>query len=200
MANAFFVFSALAVLIISFAILTNLYRERRRYEVRLKPNCLLTRHPIVFVTGPRSLFYFRKYWNAYPEVLAEHGYEVFTLHLPWSGEQRRLRMKEFLDQSNKNLKKHHFICDEVTYQELLPLFKPRPQLGSLTLFKNPSAPSSKGPLRMQSCTLSLAYKLHRLQYASSDLPRAEDLGVLSPMATEVLLEKAQKLGEQDFLS
>ncbi|MCM2282892.1 MAG: hypothetical protein NDI61_13715 [Bdellovibrionaceae bacterium] len=65
-------------------------RARRLDQLPLVPNCLLTRYPLVFVTGSRSAFYFTNYWNQIPAYLAEHGYEVEVIELPWRRSERRL--------------------------------------------------------------------------------------------------------------
>jgi hypothetical protein len=195
MTELFVGFLALAVLTVTFAILTNWQREHRHYKIQLKPNCLLTRHPVVFVTGPRSLFYFRKYWNAYPEVLAEHGYEVFTLHLPWQGPARRKNLEDFLSQQQSS-KKFHFICDVPTAAEFKTLFAQTSNSASVTVLK------SETPSRTttQSFTLNLAYRLHSWRFSDKTVPQAEDLGLHFPHEGPKLLKKMQELGEQDFLS
>lgn len=189
---------AIAFFLLALAVFTNLYREHRRFDFTLKPNCLLTRKPVVFLTGPRSLFYFRKYWNGYPEVLAEHGYEVFTLPLPWRGEERLRRMQEYLEVQTKLGRKYHFICDRYTAEELKKLFDGSQPVASLTVIEgahNVVSSHTRG-----SFFLSLSYRLHSLSYRHERLPRAEDLGLDSPTAKEWLLEKMQVQGEQDFLT
>ena len=109
----------LAVALVAFAILANQVRTRDTWDFELKPNCLLTRWPILFVTGPRSLFYFSKYWNHYSSFLAEHGYEVFTLHLPWNkSPERRARMQEFFAARSAEGRHFHLIVDSFTMEEL----------------------------------------------------------------------------------
>ena len=54
-------------------------RRARLQDVELRPNCLLTRHPIIFVGSRRSLFRIFEPWNEIPGFLREHGYEVFVL-------------------------------------------------------------------------------------------------------------------------
>ncbi len=66
------------------------FRSLRLRDIALVPNCLLTRYPIVFITGRRSVFYFLNYWNQVPAFLAAHGYEIEVLELPWRGSDRRL--------------------------------------------------------------------------------------------------------------
>lgn len=104
----------------------------------LIPNCLLTRSPIVFITGLRSPFYFRHYWNDLPTYLVAHGYDVRVLRLPWSGtKERRIWMEKLLAQQSV-----HLIMDPQTAEEMaasirsLPirsLFIPRSRHPSLTM-------------------------------------------------------------------
>ena len=51
----------------------------RLAKLELKPNCLLTRFPVVFVGGPIGLFRLHDNWNEIPAFLREHGYEVYSL-------------------------------------------------------------------------------------------------------------------------
>lgn len=174
---------------LTLAVGTNLYREHRRYRLLLKPNCLLTRAPLVFLTGPRSVFYFRKYWNAYPEILAEHGYEVFTLHLPWrDSSARRFRLEEFL-KAHQGLR-YHFICDSWTHQEMKAKLEASPVCASLS-----ELPASS-PVRSGWC-LRISYFLHH-RWLGTGVPSSEQLGLLFPNAASWLLKRAQELGEQDF--
>lgn len=181
-----------------FAILTNLYREHRQYRFHLKPNCLLTRNSIVFITGPRSLFYFRKYWNAYPEVLAEHGYQVFTLHLPWRGPERLRRLRHFLQNTHGTSPKYHFICDDFTAREFIEVFESSTKVASLTVLKNDTDFTSSP--RSRSFTLALAYKFHTWAHFNLKLPPPTDLGLQFPDASSWLLQRMQENAEQDFMA
>jgi hypothetical protein len=186
-------------LALSFAILTNLYREHRKHSFELKPNCLLTRKPVVFLTGPRSIFYFRKYWNAYPEILAEHGYEVFTLPLPWRGRERLSRTKDFLAKQAAQKRQFHFICDHYTTRELRELFDTSPAVASLTVLEDhQETPITQDP--QKSLLLDLGYKLHAAFFRSEQLPVAADLGLHYPTSSLWLLQEMQKNGEQDYLT
>lgn len=194
----FIFFVLVPTLIFAFAVFTNIYREHRHYKITLKPNCLLTRHPVVFLTGLRSLFYFRKYWNAYPEILAEHGYEVFTLHLPWRGAERRQKMREFLNQQKQSDKKYHFVCDEFTALEFKEYFATTPALKSLTLIQSQEFASEQK--KKPSLLLNIAYQAHTWVHYGQALPTREDLGVQFPQGSSWLLNQMQEHAEQDFLS
>ena len=195
MIDLFLTFFALTALTLGLGILSNFHREHRQYKILLKPNCLLTRYPVVFLTGQRSLFYFRKYWNAYPEILAEHGYEVFTLHLPWRGPARSSRMKNFLHNQTAS-KKFHFICDFPTEKDFRMLFKESACAASVTIFESETPPS----YQTRNFGLNLAYQLHAWYFINDELPRATDLGLHFPHEVPKLLVKMQALGEQDFLN
>lgn len=54
-------------------------RRQRLNELELRPNCLLTRHPIAFIAGRRSVFRLFDHWNEVPLYLREHGYDVLTI-------------------------------------------------------------------------------------------------------------------------
>lgn len=73
------------ILILLFLISWSSYKLRKnflsRLKLSLKPNCLITRNPLLFVSQDSSPFYFSEYWNSIPHYLKEHGYIVHTLHL-----------------------------------------------------------------------------------------------------------------------
>lgn len=54
-------------------------RALRFKGLQLKPNVLLTRYPIAFLNGPRTVFRFLDHWNDIPVFLREHGYDVFMI-------------------------------------------------------------------------------------------------------------------------
>ncbi len=114
-----------ASLVVVFAFGLHNWRRARLIEVQeLKPNCLLTHSPLVFVTGKRSIFYFLAYWNQIPHWLASHGYEVFNFNLPWMNEARRRReLHLFLQHQSKSKTKLHLFIDESSLRELIALLK-----------------------------------------------------------------------------
>lgn len=79
---AFFALLIGAAVIASSAVFQLAQKKKRTLRFRglqLKANCLLTRFPIVFISGPRSLFRLFDHWNDIPLYLREHGYEVFVV-------------------------------------------------------------------------------------------------------------------------
>ncbi|MFZ3229387.1 MAG: hypothetical protein WA160_04220 [Pseudobdellovibrio sp.] len=83
----------------------------------LRPNCLLTPSDLVFLPGPRSLFFYKKMFGDLPRFLYEHGYRTMLLSLPFRNKLRRSEVfKNWLNyQSSKS---YHFILDEITFKEL----------------------------------------------------------------------------------
>ncbi len=209
----------IAVLIVAAAILANKARSRQEWTFELKPNCLLTRYPLLFVTGPRSLFYFSNYWNQYPVVLAEHGYEVFTLHLPWSKPTLRIqKMQDFFQVQSELGRKFHLVVDSPTYSEvgLLLLTSPLPTaLVSLTEVSD-GTPRTDNPSRLplpsrtldfpaktaDATFLKLINEAHRLLARPYRTPSLECLGAVPETGLQnawSLLTRAQELAETDLI-
>lgn len=108
----------------------NLFRSPREPDI-LEPNCLLTRYPIEFWTGPRSFFYFHAYWGDLPVNLAAHGHQVRVVRLPWLNRTRRRRWVESLPPSPK-----HLILDPATAAEFADYLGEYPPL-SVTIIDPP---------------------------------------------------------------
>jgi len=198
----------------------NLLRNKRNYKFELEPNCLLTRWNVLFITGPRSFFYFFRYWNIYPVYLAEHGYEVFTLHLPWNKPEIRIaRLTEFL-KTQSELKRHfHLVFDSTSLMEFQALLRSeRPDcVASVTEISDPDAPdviTGLKPFPMPfarvttlksfdkgSWLQSLTYDLHRLINPKRQLPELSTLGAVRTVELEnskLLLERVRTLAEMDL--
>ncbi|MBO9666662.1 MAG: hypothetical protein J7501_07585 [Bdellovibrio sp.] len=210
---------SLFVALMALAVFTNKARAAQHYSSELTPNCLLTRWPLLFVTGPRSFFYFSAYWNIYPSYLAEHGYEVFHLRLPWNkGELRKQRLLEFLNAQDEADRKYHLIVDEYTLKEFSDLLRSqRPScIVSLTEISDPNQsgqdsslqglpfvfanievlPSNKSSLFVKWC-----YSFHRLLLTGKHLPSLSALGACEDTKLQngrLLLDRAQLLAEMDL--
>ena len=58
----------------------------------------MTKSPLVFVPGPRSLLFYKKPFGILPDFLFEHGYQTLVLPLPISDKVRRqLAFKNWLE-------------------------------------------------------------------------------------------------------
>ena len=85
-------------------------------NLALRPNCLLTKVPLVFLTGARSLFHFKKIGINLDEFLYQHGYVVITVPLPFRYRQlRKLAFKNWLEKHHG--KSFHFILGPETKSE-----------------------------------------------------------------------------------
>lgn len=91
-------------------------------NLALRPNCLLTRSPLVFLSGPRSLFAPQKMAINLQEFLLAHGYQVESPWLPFrSASQRRVFLLHWL-QKNKSRSFHFFMAQD-TWDEFQALLK-----------------------------------------------------------------------------
>lgn len=90
-----------------------------KYQGDLAPNCLISKYPVVFVSGKKSLVYFLNYWNLLPSFLAEHGYEIYNLSLPWKNSQQR--QYHITSQLLQIPQKAHIVADGPTTQEICKL-------------------------------------------------------------------------------
>jgi len=114
-------------------------RERDRAAafqgLELAPNCLLTRHPLVFLSGGRSVFKIFDHWNRIPRFLREHGYEVLILEPPAgfgvNVEASLIRALDDLPEAG------HLIADTSLESALETIARwKHPKIVSLTLVKN----------------------------------------------------------------
>lgn len=83
----------------------------------LRPNCLLTRSPLVFISGPRSLFHPQKMAADLQTFIKAHGYQVAPLWLPFRSKKDRAQALEQWLQRN-GLKSFHFFMAHATWVEM----------------------------------------------------------------------------------
>ncbi|MEK2690639.1 hypothetical protein [Bdellovibrio sp. GT3] len=209
---------SLFVFLVALAVWSNKARSKQHYDSTLTPNCLLTRWPLLFVTGPRSFFYFSNYWNIYPSFLAEHGYEVYHLRLPWSDSLlRQTRLTEFLKSQDAANRRFHMVLDSYSLQELEPVLRElKPEcLMSITEIADtdsikptslkasfvPQETLQTLPSKKGSFFVKWAYDLHRLLLFGRPLPSLSCLGAAKATQLQnarLLLERAQNLAEMDL--
>jgi hypothetical protein len=114
-------------------------KQRRKLRLRgleLTPNCLLTRYPIAFLSGPRTLFRFLDHWNDVPLYLREHGYEVLIIEP--SGRTPKERVEATAKALRENGGRCHLIADASLEADMELIAELGiPTLSSLTVVKNP---------------------------------------------------------------
>ncbi len=122
----------------------------------LRPNCLLTKYPVIFITGTRSLFHAKPL--AEPDLLhflREHGYLVYCPPMAFRSKAGRSDMlKNWLEQLQA--KKIHLILSHNTYSEFKHIW-PQFNIESTTFVTH--IPKIQIHL---TTTMSLKYKLHEL--------------------------------------
>lgn len=163
---------SILTLLVAFRWLSVRQRSKRLIDLELRPNCLLTRSPIVFVTGRRSLLYFLNYWNEIPGFLREHGYDVRVCSLPWRGTSSRYEfLSRFLESAPHPV---HLIADSTSRTEVEKLMlTKRGQLASFNF-----AEEITGHTRLQHAiglksdrdwTIETKYLDHAIQLAENEL-------------------------------
>lgn len=93
-------------------------------NLALRPNCLLTKYPIVFITGPRSLFFYKNLSVGLQDYIAAHGYQVLSPQLPFRGELRKLALEPWLKKFHSPI--FHFVVGEKTKSEFSEIFSQYP--------------------------------------------------------------------------
>lgn len=151
--------------------------------------------------------------------MAEHGYEVFNLRLPWNkAPHREKRFIDFIEQQEKLGRKFHLVVDSPTFGELEPFLRTHnsPAIMSLTEICDDDRAHNSAALKalpmpfasiemMASAKASLltrfTYALHKASLTKYFLPSLSALGACEDTAltnARLLLERSQILAEQDF--
>lgn len=197
----------------------NIHRHRQKKIWSLRPNCLMTRYPLVFLTGRRSLFYFLSYWNDIPDYLAQHGFQVQILSLNWNNTRiRTFQIETYLDAKSKARERFHLFVDASSLREIIFLLQRRDFecLESITLIGSESLippyrlrvpiyslEMKKNSLRRKD-SFSLVWQIHSL-LTSQTSRRSLVTGLaqcgwqLDPQDGYSLLERVQTLAESDLL-
>ena len=125
---------ALVAIAIVFQLLRHRQSAARLKGLELRPNCLLTRYPIAFLSGRRSVFRLLDYWNDVPAYLHEHGYEVLVLDPVGQG---HTRTQSLLNALNALPGPCHLIADSSSDDEMNWLANSKhTKINSLTLIRN----------------------------------------------------------------
>ena len=127
------------------------------YRGELVPNCLLTRYPVCFVHGRKSIFNAFGYWKGMPEYLRAHGYKVFELAVPWrAGTAKRADvLKIQIDHLARRFGKVHLIARDIASHDIESLAAADGAYSNIFQSVTVVKPSDVGPGLLQHC-ISLA--------------------------------------------
>lgn len=163
-------------------------------KLALRPNCLLTRYPLVFVNGVRSLFYHRHLALDLQDYIAAHGYMVLRPPLAFRNTAiREEQLRNWLSQ--QEFKQFHFVMSRLTCDEFRELLSDHPG-SSLTVtdeFVDTAGTSIFSPLN---------YLLHRIYCALLGLKTESYSSLLNskdPLLRERFLDHCVELAENDAI-
>lgn len=172
--------------------------QRYALNFTLRPNCLLTRRPIWFLTPPRSLFFYKNPWGYVTHFLYEHGYavDIFRLDFQNITHQKIKIQTHLLDLSHK-----HLFMDRVTYANLKPILQ-QIEGSTITVIssKNESTTEYYSILSKDS-RFSLTYWLHQkwCRILNLNTPNnAEIMHFIDVATRDRLLDHCIRLAEIDF--
>ena len=163
-------------------------------NLALRPNCLLTRYPIVFINPPRSLFWHEKLGGWYQDLLTEHGYQVYCP--PMAFRDRNLRFKS-LENWLKQQKgsRFHFVLTRTSLEEFKAIFDKLSE--STFTFSDDFNPTPSTRI-----SNSFQYLLHRW-FCSLDSVKIPDYSAVFPVKTRTefdrLLDRCIELAENDHI-
>ncbi len=175
-------------------------------------NKLLTRHPLVFFSGVKSIFFASNHWNELPFWLEQHGYQVLEINTP-----RSQYLKSWLDIFFSQIPgRVHLTIQAQQLDTLLPLLNPyKNKIESLSfdyhwLGNQLNEPTKSEYKKTKHRLLHLAtqwtWSLHRLATHSKQtkenlesLPRHSVAWMLNSDQRLTSLYYAQSLAEQDFI-
>jgi hypothetical protein len=155
----------------------------------------MTKYPVVFITGMRSLFFSPRLGSELQDFIAAHGYKVLSPPMPFrSKTQRFFVLKKWLkSQSDKNF---HFILSRASYQELKEIFELYPD-STITL-----VPQDLRNITTQKKQTPLSYWLHQLYFKMMGLsaePFSDTLPDKSPEFYDAFLDHCIDLAENESI-
>jgi hypothetical protein len=139
----------------------------------------MTKSPLVFITGPRSLFFYEKLGGTLQDFVAAHGYQVLNPVLPFRGPLREKALSQFLERHGHG--PFHFVLSHQTFGEfhqVLGRFKDSTFTYAEDFFQYSSKEKST----------PLSYRLHRL-FCLLNGSKADDYPAVFPDKNVVLLER-----------
>lgn len=165
-------------------------------NLALRPNCLLTRYPLIFITGLRSLFHHRPLGTDLQDFLTAHGYRVLCPAMPFrNSDMRKSYLLRWLRTQPEQ--RFHFVAGEQTANELQEVIATFP--GS-TVTKLPGQFQSL--IEAGQTRTPLSFHLHRA-YCKLSLslpPRySETLPLISQEFLQRFLDHCIELAENDHI-
>jgi hypothetical protein len=176
-----------------------------RSKLALRPNCFLTRRPLLFIPPPRTLLNYRAPWGNLIEYLQQHGYEARLMDWPFQSSQLQ---KTVLRQINPSRLHHHIFVDGETFALFKAEFKDLLQQSPCTLTViGPSRPAieAKDLFFLESPQLispRWTYRAHQAWLTwKHDRPTLPDHAYVNQLTDESLnrlLLHSTRLAELDF--
>ena len=171
------------------------------HNLVLRPNCLLTKYPLVFINGPRSLFYYEKLGGNLQDFLEAHGYKVQCPTLSFRSVTNR--KQELTNWFKQNPNSHyHLILAQQTKTEFDDIFK---SMNGLTFtfsdeYSNENAYEKNK--HFVTAQIPLQYRLHQLfckLNASQALPYSAVFPIKTKPVYDRFLDRCVELAENDFI-
>jgi hypothetical protein len=159
----------------------------------LRPNCLLTKYPIVFVTGMRSLFFYTRLGSELQDFIAAHGYAVLSPPMPFRSKNLRFfTLKKWLKTQPDT--RFHFILSQASYEEFKEILELYPN-STFTI-----VPKDLNKVSSNKISTPLSYLLHKLYFTIMGLfvePYLHTLPDKSPEFYDAFLDHCIELAENE---
>jgi hypothetical protein len=174
----------------------------------LRPNCLLTRSPLAFISGPRSLFAPQKMATDLQEFVQAHGYQTESPWLPFrSTSQRKAFLHDWL-LKNKSRSFHFFMAAD-TWNELQMILEENFHPFSTITIINRKENTSRSHLEnvelhsfaVEECSSPILYQLHQLfckVMGTNALNYEETLLAKDPTLYDRFLDHCIDLAENEY--
>jgi hypothetical protein len=171
------------------------------HNLVLRPNCLLTKYPLVFINGPRSLFYYENLGGNLQDFLEAHGYKVQCPILPFRAqEQRKLVLANWFKQNPSS--HYHLVLAKQTRAEFESLFSQMQGLSFTYSDDFATEAHDQQNLKTLITQAPLKYRLHQL-FCKLSMTPALDYSAVFPVKTKPVydrfLDRCVELAENDFI-
>ena len=143
----------------------------------LRPNCLLTKYPLVFISGPRSLFHFEKLGGSLQDFLAAHGYRVFSPILPFRSKALRREVLRKWIEAQSDSSFHFFLSPET-----------ETEFGEMLKIGSGSTTTNLARFAETKVIAPLYYRLHQL-FCFINQCRADDFEDTLPVRTAAFYDR-----------